>query len=68
MLVEFPARLFNWVIRTTTGRGWTHDLLDAYLRSTPVISRHTATNVALGDDTDQLEVFCILDHGRAAAA
>jgi hypothetical protein len=68
MLVEFSARVFNWLIRATTRRRGTHDLFDAYLRRAPVISRHAATHVALGDDADQLEVFCILNHGRAAAA
>jgi len=68
MLMEFPARFFNWLIRATTrGRG-THDLLDANLGSTAVISRHAATHVALGDDADQLEVFCVFNHGRAATA
>ena len=68
MLVEFPAPFFNWLIRATTRRRGTHDRFDAYLRSAPVISRHAATHVALGDDADQLEVFCILNHRRAAAA
>jgi len=68
MLVELPARCVNRLIRPTTRRRGTHDLFDAYLRSAPVISRHAATHVALGDDADQLEGFCILNHGRAAAA
>jgi len=57
MLVEFPARFFNWLIRATTHRRGTHDLCDANFRSAPVTSRHTATHVALGDDADQLEFF-----------
>ena len=57
MLVEFSARFFNRLSRATTRRRGTHDLFDAYLRSTAVISRHAATHVALGDDADQLEFF-----------
>jgi hypothetical protein len=68
MLVEFPARFFNGLIRATTRRRGTHDLFDANFGSTAVISRHPATHVALGDDADQLEVLCILNHGRAATA
>jgi hypothetical protein len=68
MLVEFPARFCNWLVRATTRRRGTHDLVDANFGSTAVISRHAATHVALGDDADQLEVFCILNHRRAAAA
>jgi hypothetical protein len=68
MLVECAARFFNWLSRATTSRRRTHDLSDAYLRSAPVIGRYAATHVALGDDADQLEVFCILYHRRAAAA
>ena len=68
MLVEFPARFCNWLIRATTRRRGTHDLFDANFGSTAVISRHAATHVALGDDADQLEVFCVLNHRRAAAA
>ena len=68
MLLEFPARFGNWLIRATTRRRRTHDLIDANFGSTAVISRHAATHVALGDDADQLEVFCVLDHRRAAAA
>jgi hypothetical protein len=68
MLVEFPARFFNWLSRATTCSRRTHDLFDANFRSAPVISRHAATHVALGDDADQLELFCILNHRRAAAA
>ena len=68
MLVEFPARFFNRLARTTTRRQGAHDLFDANVRSAPVISRHAATHVALGDDADQLAVLCILNHRRAAAA
>ena len=68
MLVEFPARCFNRLIRAATGSRGSHDLFDANFRSVPLISRRAATHVALGDDADQLEVFCILNHGRAAAA
>lgn len=32
-----------------------HDLFDANFRSAPIISRHAATHVALGDDADQHE-------------
>ena len=68
MLVEFPARFFNRLIRAATGSRGSHDLCDANFRSMPLISRRAATHVALGDDADQLEVFCILNHWRAAAA
>jgi hypothetical protein len=68
MLVELPARFFNRLIRTTASRRGSHDLFDANFGSTAVISRHAATHVALGDDADQLEAFCILNHGRAAVA
>lgn len=67
MLVEFPTRFFNWLISATTRRRGTHDLFDTHFRSAPIISDHTATHVTLRDDTDQLEVFYILNHGRAAA-
>jgi len=68
MLVQFPARFLNRIIRATTRRRGTHDLFDANFGSTAVISRHAATHVALGYDADQLEVFCILNYGRAPAA
>jgi hypothetical protein len=68
MLVEFSARFFNWLIRATTSRRGSHNLFDANFGSAPVISRHAATHVALGDDADQLEFFCILNHRRAATA
>ncbi len=58
MLVEFPARVFNRLARTTKGRQGPHELFDAHVQSEPVISLHAA----LGDDADQLEVFCILNH------
>jgi hypothetical protein len=47
MLVEFPARFFNRLIRVTTSRRGSHDLFDANFRSMAVISRHAATHVAL---------------------
>jgi hypothetical protein len=62
MLKEFPARFFNRLARTTTGRQGSHDHFDAHVRSSPVISRHAAIHVSLGDDADQLEGFCILNH------
>jgi hypothetical protein len=68
VLDQLPARFFNRLIRVTTRRRWSHDLFDANFGSTPVISRHAATHVALGDDADQLAVLCILNYGRAAAA
>jgi len=68
MFVEFPPRFFHGFIRTAAcGRG-THNFFDADFGSTAVISRYAATHVALGDDADQLEMFCILNHRRAAAA
>ena len=68
MLVEFASRFVNWLIRPATGRPGPHDLFDANFRRMAVISRHAATDVALGDNADQLEAFCILNHRRAAAA
>jgi hypothetical protein len=62
MLVEFPTRYFNRLARTTTGKQGSHDLSDAHARSAPVISRHAAPHVALGDDADQRKVFSILNH------
>ena len=68
VLVEFASRFVNWLIRPATGRPGPHDLFDANVRRTAVISRHAATNVALGDNADQLEAFYILNHRGAAAA
>ena len=66
MLVEFLARFRNWLIRATTCNRGTHDLFDANFGSTAVISGYAATHVALGNDADELEVLCILNHRRAA--
>ena len=68
MLVEFASCFVNWLIRPATGRPGPHDLFDANVRRTAVNSRHAATNVALGDNADQLEAFYILNHRGAAAA
>jgi hypothetical protein len=68
MLVEFASRFVNWRIRPAAGRPGPHDLFDANFRCVAVISRHAATDVALGDNADQREAFCILNHRRAAAA
>ena len=68
MLVEFASRFVNWLIRPATGRPGPHDLFDANVRRTAVISRHAATDVALGDHADQREAFYILNHRGAAAA
>ena len=68
MLVEFASPFVNGLIRPATGRPGPHDLFDANVRRTAVISRHATTDVALGDNADQLEAFGILNHGRAAAA
>jgi hypothetical protein len=68
LLVQLPARFFSRVVGVATGRRGSHDLFDANVGRTAVISRHAAAHVALGDNTDQLAVFCILNHGRAAAA
>lgn len=54
MLVEFASRFVNWLIRPATGRPGPHDLFDANFRRMPVIGRHAATDVALGDNADQL--------------
>jgi hypothetical protein len=68
MLVEFSARFFNGLIRATTRRRGAHDLVDAHVRRAPVVSGHAATDVALGDDADQLAVVGILNDRRAATA
>ena len=68
MLVEFASRFVNWLIRPATGRPGPHDLFDANVRPTAVISHHAATHVALGDNADQREAFYILNHRGAAAA
>ena len=68
VLVEFASRFVNWLIRPATGRPGPHDLFDANVRRMAVISRHTATDVTLGHNADQLEAFGILNHRRAAAA
>ena len=60
--VEFPARSFNRLAPTTTDRQDSHDLFHAHFRGAPVIGRHPETHVTPGDDADQLEVFCILNH------
>ena len=67
MLVEFPAPFFNRLMRAATRRRRSHDLFHADFRSVTVISRHATTDVALRDDADQLEAFCILNHWRTAA-
>jgi len=68
MLVEFASRFDNWLVHPTTGRRGPNDLFDANLRRMAVIGRHAATDVALGDNADQREAFCILNDRRAAAA
>ena len=68
MFVEFSARFLNGLIRATTRRRGSHDFADAYVRPSPVIGGHAATDVALGDDADHLAVFCVLDDRRAATA
>ena len=67
MLVELPARLFNRLMRATTRRRRVHDLVDAHVGCVTVISHHAATHVAFGDDADQLEIFGVRNHRRAAA-
>jgi hypothetical protein len=62
MRVEFPARFFTRLARTTTGRQGSDDLSDADFRSAPVISNPATTQVALGDAADQLEMSCIFNH------
>jgi hypothetical protein len=68
MLVEFASCFVNWLIRSATGSPGPHDLFDAHVRGTTVISRHAATHVALGDHADQREAFYVLNHRCAAAA
>ena len=67
MLVELAACFPHCLIRTAARRRGTHDLSDGYLGCAPVISRDAATNVALGNDPDQLAVLLIVNHGRASA-
>ena len=62
MFGEFPSRVVHGFIRTAAGGRGTHDLFNADFGCKAVISRHAATHVALGDDADQLEWFCILNH------
>jgi hypothetical protein len=62
MRVEFPARFFNRLARTITGKQGSDDLSDTDFRSAPVISNPAATHIALGDAADQLEMSCILNH------
>ncbi|HEY6261580.1 MAG TPA: hypothetical protein VIW47_08300, partial [Nitrospiraceae bacterium] len=62
MLEDVPAGIFNRFARPTTGRQRSDDFFDANFRHAPVISRHAATHVVLGDDADQHEgvKVCIL--------
>jgi hypothetical protein len=68
MLVELPACFCNRFVRVTTSRRGPHDLFDAHFRGAAVISRHAATHVSLGNDTDQPEIVCVRNHRRAAVA
>jgi hypothetical protein len=68
MLTECASRFVNGLIRPATGRHGPHDLLDANVGGTTVISRHAAADVALGDNADEREALFILNHRRAAAA
>jgi hypothetical protein len=68
MLVEFPARFFNRLARATTRRQGSHDLFYANFRSAQIFSRYAATHVTFGDNAYQLELFCIFNYRRAAAA
>jgi hypothetical protein len=56
--VEFPARFFNRLVRTKTGkRGWmTFSTRTLEARESPA-----AIEVALGNVSDQFEVSCILN-------
>ena len=67
MLVELPARLFDRLIRATTGRRRTHDLFDANFGSAAVIGCYPTAHVALGNYAHQLATFDILNHRRTAA-
>ena len=68
MLVESPAGGVDRLICATTRRRGSHDLFHADFRGVAVISRHAATDVAFGDNADQLEVLLIFNDRRAAAA
>jgi len=59
MLMKFPVRFFNRLMRAAARGGRSHYLLDANFRSKPVISPHTTTHVPLGNDAHQFEGFCI---------
>jgi len=68
MLVEFPACIFDRLVCVTTSRGGLHDRCNANFGSATVVRGHAATDVALRDDADQLEVVCILNHRSATVA
>lgn len=44
-----------------------HDLVDANVRRLAVIGRHPAAHVSFGDHAYELQVLCVLNHGRTAA-
>ena len=67
MLVELLTRSFNGLGCAAAHRCGAHDVFHAHLRGATVIGRDVATDVTLGDDTDQLEVFRIRNNGRTAA-
>ncbi len=65
--VEFLTRSFNWLGRAAARRCGAHDVFDAHLGRAPVVGSDIATDVTLGDNADQLEVFGIRHNRRAAA-
>ena len=68
MLAQCLSCDVNRLISATTRGRRPHDLVHAYVRRLAVIGRHAAAYVSFGDDAYELEVLCVLDHGRTAAA
>jgi hypothetical protein len=59
MRVEFPARFFNRLARTTTS---TQGRMIFPTRTFEARRSSAATHFALGDDADLIDVLCILTH------
>jgi hypothetical protein len=69
VFVEFPLRFVKRIILTATRRRCgTHNVLDAYLGSLNILSGDAVTDVALGDDADEIETFFILNHRGTTAS
>jgi hypothetical protein len=59
MRVKFPARFFNRLVPTTTGKP---DRMIFSTRTFDARQSPAAIEVAFGDTADQLEISCILNH------